>query len=88
MKWQIQYLKLMAQNLYLTEDQIPLKGELISKAAGQKKISRMKHKGTKDWKYWRKWKIQRRSRKKLIVFFAKVAEAGKKGRRRISRDNG
>lgn len=41
----------MAQNLYLTEDQIPLKGELISKAAGQKKISRMKHKGTKDWKY-------------------------------------
>ena len=75
----------MFQSSHLT-DQVPLKGELISRVISQK-ISIMKHRGTKGWKYWKKWKAQKKIQKKVMCILMKLQRQEKKGRRNIWRDD-
>lgn len=70
----------MFQSSHLT-DQVPLKVELISRVISQKKISRMKHRGTKGWKYWKKWKAQKNTEKNNMCF-VEITEAREKGQKK------
>ena len=64
----------MFQSSHLT-DQVPLKGELISRVISQK-ISIMKHRGTKGWKYWKKMKGTKKYKTNELLNHTKAGEFG------------